>query len=202
MKHLLLVCLMGMLSFSAIGQIEKGKSFVTGSIRVSAYETNYDGTGTDSKVTDYSINARYGYMIGDTWAIGLGPSFMGYNRKDPNGYSSRSSELGGYIFARKFVPIIEKLYLHGDITLSATAGRYQSETNGVKSPEQTGLGFGLGFNPGATYLISDRIALTAGFGNIGYENWKTDNGGVKSDRGAFNFNFSISSFSLGATVFF
>ena len=199
---ILVACFMAMLALSAFGQIEKGKSFITGGLGVGVSNIDNGGTLDDHKASNYNFNAQYGYLIADNWAIGVGASFQG-NKQKYDTYSNHLTNASGNVFVRKYFPLGDKFYLNADLTFYGGRTRSYSESNnGTKSGDTKNPSLGISIGPGASYFITDRVALTASLGGISYGQSKYKTQTENNSNSSFGFNFGIDSIILGAALFF
>jgi outer membrane immunogenic protein len=188
-----------LLPLMASAQVQQGRSFLSGSIGYSSTKPDNPAPGETKLFTRFSVDARYGFMIGDRWAIGITPSFSTQGQKYTNGGKSVSNDLAVGPFVRKYFALNDKFFLHLDASYSyeQITGYSESSPGGKQNAPKTTSNV-VAITPGASYFLSDKVALTAMIGKLAYTKGKNSNGGASS----FDVNFGITSFTLGATVFF
>lgn len=195
MKNLILVIIV-CLPFVASAQIEKGKSFITGAFGLSADKTG--DTSNSPKTVNFSIGAQYGYLVADTWAVGISPGFGFAVTKNPDKTEHHEEAYVIGPFVRKYFPIGDggKFYVHLDLGYSYQGVRqWGVGANGQKGAVATTSAQIIGFTPGASYFLTEKIALQASIGALSYTKYKDAGSNV-------DFNFGINSLSLGASVYF
>lgn len=199
MKNLivaLLIC--GPLLTSA--QIQQGRSFISGGFGLNTNSPDNPQPGSTKQFTRFDVNAMYGYLVGDTWAIGVSPSFQTQTQTFNDNSKNHSNSFGIGPFVRKYFVCGEKFYFHLDLMYNFSQQKDFSETSsGDDSPVTKSTTHVVSLAPGASYFITDRVALTATIGNLAFSKFK---GANDNNSSAFDFNFSITSFTLGAAVYF
>src|SRR5205085_10948754 len=113
---------------------------------------------------------------------------------------NHSNSFGIGPFVRKYFSLNDKFYFHLDLGYGHTQQKDYSESSlGEQGPVTKSSSNVISITPGASYFISDRVAIQAMLGKLSYGKF-TSGGNVKST--GFDANFSISSISLGAAVYF
>jgi outer membrane immunogenic protein len=196
-----IVSLMMALPILAFAQVQKGRSFLSGSVGYSSTKPDNPPAGETKFFNRFAVDAKYGFMIGNTWAIGVAPSFSSQTQKYTNGGKNVSNDLTVGPFVRKYFALSDKFFLHLDASYS-----YEQITGYQESPLLPGgkqdspktTSNVAAITPGASYFISDKVALTAMIGKLAYSKYKNH----VNDGSGFDVNFGVTSFNLGATVFF
>jgi hypothetical protein len=191
---LLVVCL-PLLTFA---QIQQGRSFLSGGIGFNSNSPDNPQPGSTKQFTRFDVNAMYGFMVGDTWAIGVTPSFSVQTQTFADDTKNHSNNFGIGPFVRKYFSLNDKFYFHLDASYVFNQQKDFTESSTGNGPETKSTSNIIALTPGASYFITDKVALQAMLGKLSFS--KLSNSGNKSS--AFDANFSISSFSLGAAIYF
>jgi hypothetical protein len=196
----LIVILIVVLPLMAFSQVQQGRSFLSGGIGFNSNKPASSQPGEPNQFTHFDVNAKYGFLIGDTWAIGISPSYSSQMQEYTNTSKNTSTDFGIGPFVRKYFPCSDKFYFHLDASYAyERLGGYTKDATGNKidAPKQTSNVIAI--TPGASYFVTDRVALTATLGKLSYTNLKNGSGNKSS---GFDLMFGISSFTLGAAVYF
>lgn len=186
-----------LLTFS---QIQQGRSFLSGGFGFNSNSPDNPQPGSTKQFTRFEMNAMYGYLVGETWAIGISPSFQTQTQTFYDDSKNHSNSFGVGPFVRKYFVCSDKFYFHLDAVYTFNSQKDFSETSqGEEGPESKSQTHVVALVPGASYFITERVALQATIGRLAFSKVKGPNDNKSS---AFDFNFSISSFSLGAAVYF
>lgn len=190
---------MVVLPMMALAQIQQGRSFLSGGIGFNVNNPSNPQPGEVKQFTHFDVNAKYGFLVGDTWAIGISPSYS-LQRQTNTDSKNVSNDFAIGPFVRKYFSLNDKFYFHLDASYSyEKVGGYTQPSGGNKidAPKQTSNVIAI--TPGASYFITDRVALTATLGRLSYTKFKSDNGNNSS---GFDLNFGLTSLTLGAAVYF
>lgn len=199
MKRLVLAIIICLPVF-AFAQIQQGRSFLSGGLGLNTNSPDNPQPGSTKQFTRFEINAMYGYLVGDTWAIGITPSFVTQTQTFYDDSKNHSNSFGIGPFVRKYFVCGEKFYFHLDAMYSFMQQKDFSESSaGDNGPETKSTTNVFGLTPGATYFLTDRVALQATIGRLTFSKFK---GANDNDSSAFDFNFNISSVTLGAALYF
>src|ERR1043165_10100388 len=106
----LIVTLMVVLPVMAMAQVQQGQSFLSGGIGFNTNSPAHPQPGETTQFTHFDINAKYGFMIGDTWAIGISPSYSAQTQKNTNNSKGVSTDFGIGPFVRKYFRCNDKFY--------------------------------------------------------------------------------------------
>jgi hypothetical protein len=199
MKKLIVVIAVCMPLFT-FAQIQKGGSFLSGGFGFNSNSPENPQPGATKHFSRFDINAMYGFLIGDTWAIGVTPSYQTQTQTFSDESKNHSNTFGIGPFIRKYFACGDKFYFHLDGIYSHSQQKDFSETStGDNGPTTKSSTNAFSIVPGASYFITEKVALTATLGRLSYSKIKAAN---DNNSSAFDFNFSITSFSLGAAVYF
>jgi hypothetical protein len=174
MKQKFLLSLVFVCTFivSTRAQIGAGSLWLGGGIGFS--QSKSDNTiNQDQKTKSFNISPAVGKAIKENLIAGIR---LGYSKNTQesgianlNDYKTTSQSYGGGIFLRKYVPVVNRLYIFGE----GTASYYQNKEtrdemyNSVKtSTESKGWSTGLSFTPGVSYGITKKLQLETGFNSL------------------------------------
>lgn len=184
----------------AVSQIEKGKSFVSGGFSISINRPKDPQAGELEKSAQSNISAKYGYLVADRWAVGIGPSFRSQIYKYALTTESHFNSFAVTPFVRRYFPVGEKLFLHLEGGIGFDFQRaFQIGAGGVTSPVVKTNNPSVYISPGASYFVTPKVALQAALGTISYS-WTMDVNGDTTSTG-FGASFGLSSFFLGAAIY-
>ncbi len=115
----------------------------------------------------YGIAPEVGYFLSDKMAVGLNIGYNYSRTKPENGDAFGTSFFGVNPYVRYYAFKMEKLslYVQGGIFFATINPHDASSTNA----------YGIGIKPGIAYQLSNRFAINATFGNLGYANYDGDN---------------------------
>lgn len=209
-------------------QLSQGTILLGGEIRFDSRNSeDFDNTGAlydENKTTNFLVNVRGGYFVADDLAIGL---LVGYDsRKNvmenpgtpPVLYrnTNQSSLFNIGLFARYYRMMGESRFaLFGQLNATYGMGETSSEDMNVNAGGVTVSSKSRGEHnvmdvsaaPGITFFFSDRIALEATFGRIGYTVENRDNFNSAGDQvsnqktSGFNLSLNPSNVTFGITFF-
>jgi len=184
----------------AFAQVQRGRSFLSGGIGFNTSSPKNPAPGETKQFTHFDINAKYGFMIGNSWAIGISPSYSTQMQKYAAGGTRVGTDFGIGPFVRKYFALSDKFYFHLDASYSFDQiGSYSTDVNGNKIKDPKSTSNVIAISPGASYFITDRVALQAMLGSLAYTKY---NGPATNASTGFVVNFGISSITLGAALYF
>ena len=196
----LVVIIVVCLPLMTFAQVEKGRSFISGGIGFTSNTPDNPQPGSTKKLNRFDVSAMYGFMVGDTWAIGISPMYQSQVQTFTDDSKNHSNSFGIGPFVRKYFSLNDKFYFHLDLAYGLTQQKdFTESTSGEKGPINKSSSNVFSLTPGASYFISDRVALQAMLGKLSYGKFKSPG---DNNSSAFDVNFGISSFSLGAAVYF
>jgi hypothetical protein len=175
LKFLLsLFALTGVLTSQA--QINKGSVLLGGSIGFNQIKSKGDASITStSKTTTTTISPAVGVALKENLVAGVRFNYTKYKQR--NNYDAMATNYlntdiknyGGGIFLRRYVPVINRLYVFGegsatynDIKETSIQGYYTSKNE----RKIKGWNTGLSFTPGISYGVSKKFQIEGGFNSL------------------------------------
>jgi outer membrane protein W len=228
MKKIILTVLL-FVSVASGAQTEQGRILVSGSLGfTSSNDNDLDTTGKElnsTKVGGLELTVRGGYFLADNIAVGL---LVGLNTnkttqedfgpppsKSINVSKSATTAFG--LFGRYYTPPVERrlsffgqLDLTYEITNSEIENTFINSANVSTTTNRRGEGNQIGafLAPGVAFFLSDKVALEATFGLIGFasgrdKNYDTSDRQISDNKYTrLETSFSPSTLSFGLTFFF
>jgi len=188
---------------SSYAQIEKGKTFIGGSIGFGNSKNETSATSY-SKNGSWNISPQIGKAVKQNLIVGIQLS-AGGNSSESTGFAGISKNTSGNyglgFFARKYYPVANKFMLFGEGRIGGNILTGDSKIGDVKITESNGWGINLNIAPGIAYNVSKKLWIEAALTNLfnaGYSsatNKQLANGGQpasESKNTSFNANASIS----------
>lgn len=168
----------------------KGSKFLTGGIGISS-ENDKDA---DTKTSSFSIAPSAGYFITDNLAVGIGVGFGSEKLTISGDTEDETSvmKVGG--FGRYYFSPKNKFTMFGHLGINYASLNYK--TVGGVSADAKVNGIEAFVSPGFNYWISNKLALEALIGRIGYSSSKPDVDGAKGTS-TFDFGLDLTSVSFG-----
>lgn len=175
MKKIMMIAVMAVAAISANAQMWVGGSLGFNNSKVD---------GDESSVTNFSIKPEVGYSLNEKWDVALG---IGYSFSDAN-RSTNTFSINPY--ARyKFVQA-GNFYAFCDGGVAYATKHMQGDEDNTNS-------FGVGFNPGIGYDLTEKVTLVAHVGDLSYIHaWQGD-----AKKNTFNLSLT-NNISFGAYVKF
>lgn len=171
-----------------------GKVWVGGSVGINSSKVK----GGES-ATSYKIIPELGYVVSDNWGIGIK---LGYNHdEEAISISDGSGNLiSGKTKSEGFEvnPFVRYAFIKGDIGGLFIDGGVGYKYAKDKTRDIKTNTYEVGFRPGVSLNVSDKVALTGKFGFLGYEHEKE--GDKKTDT--FGFNLNMENIQLGVNFVF
>ena len=155
------------LSFIGNAQIKKGFKLLGGSFSFQTGESQYDNIpNTNSKNMSVYLGPMFGIAIRENLVAGVRLTYGQQTSKQAGGNAKNVTNIyGGEVFARKYLPIANKIYLVGEG--EAYFNKSQQETkSSFPSPKTNGMSTGLSFSPSIAFAVSKNFHLEAGLGNL------------------------------------
>lgn len=163
-----------------------GKVWVGGSVGIETSKVK-DG----DRLTSYNIIPEVGYVVSDNWGVGIK---LGYRHDEYDGGSIGKLKYDGF----SVNPFARYAFLKGDIGgLFVDGGAGYTYMKDKTTDIKTNI-FEVGFRPGVSLNVSDKVALTGKFGFLGY---KYEKEGDKKTN-SFGFDFDMSQVQLGVNLLF
>ena len=195
----------------------KGFGFSQGNIMLegnlgfsSNKETNSDSTGDidETKTSSFNFNPKAGYFVTDKIAVGV-ELMMGSGKTEmtvfgpPNVTSeTTNNSFGAGVFARYyFLELGERFKTYAEAGLGFGSAKW--EANGVETQKDSN--FGLGFDLGMNYFVTEKMAINFGLANVlGFNSTtsefpggdETTNSGINGNLNVFNNFFDTPTFGL------
>ncbi|WP_366136149.1 outer membrane beta-barrel protein [uncultured Maribacter sp.] len=185
-------------------KIEKGSKYLGGSIffNFSNSENNSSNGSVEFNNTNMGFAPKLGYAIKDNFIVGLGitssysKNNIDYPMLNSNESENTSTSIGVLPFIRGYKSLGSRLaiYVQAEVNYSKNWRNITSSN----SPESTndGRSIFLGFRPGISFLISNKLALEAGIGALGYSSFKTEEENQFNENKSDSFNFSLDTSNL------
>ncbi|HEX2605756.1 MAG TPA: outer membrane beta-barrel protein [Flavisolibacter sp.] len=189
--HLIVALLF--ISSASFAQITKGSVLIGGNIYFS--NVNYDTgnpTPVENKSKSFSIAPSIGFATKENTIFGFGVFYSHSSQEQPN-TEQNSNGYGGSLFLRRYMTLGKGFYLFGEGTLSGGTSQTKYINSSVVTNKSTGLGIGLGLNPGVSYAVNKKMHLEVGLNNlvaINYNRTKVDDPSVPQIPAQINKSFS------------
>jgi len=183
----------------ALAQIEKGKTFISGTLQLENYSNGGDGYNT--KTTSFAIGASVGRLLTDRFAIGITPVVQTNVSTTTGDFKTHETQVNIGAFGRYYFPVGERFYFHldGGVDLGFVKSRTEN-AGGTLISESEGKEYRIGVRPGASYFLTDKVALQAFIGDVSFQSIIDSD--VDNKPGIFTFKFDITSIAFGASVYF
>lgn len=209
-KVLFLFVFIVFIGFKGIAQHSQGSISVGGTFNLqfrTDKEENNNSTETGPKYTDFTLLPSAEYFIADDLSLGLGIGYTVSREKQENYsvyneyiHSERMFILNPY--ARKYWGLGDRVSIFGQASLAFGFGKNIYEykyNNATTTYKYDASRFSLGISPGVQLMVSDRIALEAVFGFVGYTRESEDTGtnsSTSSESVIFNVNPAAIQFGI------
>ncbi|MFD1188527.1 outer membrane beta-barrel protein, partial [Pontibacter rugosus] len=220
-KKLLIAAVFTMLGSCAFAQTSKGTVVLSGSLGFSTNTSKPQSDDGRYKAITYNLAPSAGLMLNDKLEVGTTVSYS-YSRTEsksyiiddevPEFYGSREStdrtvSLQPYL--KKYFMVSEKIAITGKAYADLFTGSSKSESDyrGLSSSSETkNRGFGIGVSPGITFFPTERIGLSANFGNLSYTRTTYEHElrvieNTKSTRSGLDLNLSSKYLTFGFGYF-
>jgi len=138
----------------------------------------------DKSTLVLGLAPEFGYFISDRFAVGLGAGFNYISNKE-EGHDSNNAIVWGVNPYARFYPVkIDRFGLYLQLGLNYLSMKPEGEDAQYM--------FSVGLTPGISYYVSERVAIHAVFGFLGYSHY-----GESQD--AFGFNLDGTTIMFGLT---
>lgn len=154
-------------------QIDKGSLLVGSNIGYTQGKIKYEQSVQTFKNNTFVISPSVGVAIKENLVAGVRFAYSKQTQKityDVNNSSDyENKNYGGGIFIRRYVPVINRLYVFGEGTAAYTniketsTQKYYTSTTERKT---TGWSTGLSFTPGISYGVSKKFQIEGGFNSL------------------------------------
>ena len=189
----------------------QGNMFLEGNFGFSSEtETNSDSTGDldETKISSMNFNPKFGYFISNKLALGA-ELMIGSGKEEvtifgtPNVTGETTdSTFGAGVFARYyFLDLGQRFKTYAELGLGFGSTTY--EANGTETQKDSS--FGLGFDLGMNYFVTEKMAINFGLANVlGFNSTtsefpgggETTNNGINGNINVFNNFFDTPTFGL------
>lgn len=172
MKQTVLLALVILFSFigSVNAQIGKGSLWLGGGIGYSSSKS--DNLTPETKTTNFNVNPGIGTAVKDNLIVGIDVSYSNEVDKAPlyvGGGSINETKkyttYGAGVFARQYVPIVNRLYIFGQARVYYLGGKQTDEYSTVNNKTEN-WSTGLSFYPGVSFALTKKLHLESGFNNL------------------------------------
>lgn len=170
---------------SMVNAQQSGKMWVGGSIGFESSKTK----GSD-RTTNYNIMPELGYNMTDNVGLGIR---LGYTH-DEAALNSTKIKTDGLVVN----PFVRYSFLKGDLGGLFVDGGVGYEYSKVKGSSVKTHEIEVGFRPGVSLNVSDKVALTGRFGFLGYQYEKEGD----NKTNTFGFDFDLRQVQLGVNILF
>jgi hypothetical protein len=177
-------------------QISKGSVWLGGNIGFNQNKTDYDNN-PDYKNQSFSISPTIGKAVQDNLIVGINITYQKTKTTNIGGAVNESNEkyYGGGVFVRRYVPVISRLYVFGDVNVWAR--RYRSDGipyAGATIKTQTKGGeSGVSLTPGISVGINKKLQLETGFNSL----FSTYYSKRKTTSSTNGYNYTNETFGAG-----
>ncbi|GEM_PF-132928 len=191
-------------------QTPMGKGAIAGALDF-GFSTETEKTGShEVKSNSFEIAPSFGYLVIDNLMAGLEIGYKNSSYEVPGTSSTTTtttSIFGVRPFLRYYNMVNEKAGFFGEFGVGFGSGKNEVEfkptgsgTTITTKKDVSVLDLGLKF--GAVYFISNRFAIEAKYGNIGYEaaTYEPDGGGEKTEQSGFDINLKMSTLQFGLVL--
>lgn len=194
------IILVSLVSPKMLAQNKKGSLALTGTFSIDAGSSNDKDNGTTvdgPKTMELTILPTVEYFISDRFSAGLGIGLYMYRSKDETTTgmittTTITTQTRPIImpYARMYFPMGEKVSFFGQAELYIKPGKEKTtiETGNVSTTTSLKrFYFDAGISPGVSLSLSDKIAIDATFGFIGFTTQKTET----SANSSYAYNHTI-----------
>jgi hypothetical protein len=213
MKKLSLIMMALIATITLSAQPEKGNIFLGGNLNLGfgSSNTKVDGDKTDGpKTFNFNVQPSVGYFLSDKVVAGLR---LGYSTSvekvtdnSDNVYKDLNNSFGVGAFARYYIMPVEKMGFFFEAAVMTGFGSSAVKVNDDKTDGPKTFNLNAGISPGIAVYVSNRVALEAQYGFLGYNSFTrtTDAGGVEIKNNSSNFGLSVNpnTFRFGVSVLF
>ncbi|MFZ4928783.1 outer membrane beta-barrel protein [Chryseobacterium sp. Mn2064] len=217
MKKILIAGAVALFSLSN-AQIAKGTKYLSG--QVGYYHKEENSYDTKRKDNVIRILPTAGYFVGTNLAVGLGIGYKSAVTKYVIGDAvvSNVTELkdtdNAFVvspFVRKYWTLSDKLFIFGQLQVPLEFGKEKlvSSSNDAWIDPELSLfsrknnytNIGVNIRPGLDYFITKNWSIEATIGEFGYNSYKRDIDGAKSNDN-YKFGISLTSVTFGVKYVF
>lgn len=176
--------------------LAKGTKLISGSVQLNAGGSNYQ-SANPSQFKNFSlfVGERNGYFVTNNLVLGSTMAYAYSSSKEIGPIPSINNEYQTHfflpgLFLRYYKMFTPKFGIFGQFNGSGLIGIFRNKTgNQSVFTEQKQWGLNFYVSPHLAYFVSKRIALEAGFGNMGFSYIKEEFS--ESFVGGLSFNPSL-----------
>lgn len=178
------------ISSNAQDGFSKGSKFLSGSFGISSTDNKEEVTKTSS----FSVSPSVGYFVSDNLAVGLGLGYGSSKVTIDGDTDSETNTLSFGGFGRYYFSPKSKFTMFGHLGINYLSNDYVSD-------EYKTTGIDAFVAPGFNYWVSNKLALEAVIGKLGFSSSKGDYDGAESSS-SFDFGLNLSNVSFGMVMKF
>jgi outer membrane protein len=169
----------------------KGDVFMSGAFSL----TSTNNKNTEVKTSGFEIEPKIGYFVSENIAIGGKIGYESDKSKNATTDLSDDSTLSVGVFGRYYTTPSSQFSLFGQLGFDYMSTK-DNMAGGI-----TVNGWGLGFQPGINYFVSDNWAIEATIGELGFGSAKADVTGAK-EVSSFGLNLDLRAITFGVNYKF
>jgi hypothetical protein len=154
-------------------QIDKGSVLVGSNIGYSQGKSKFEQSIAATKINTFTISPSFGVAIKENLVAGVRFAYSKQTQKSTleanSTYDVDNKSYGGGIFIRRYVPVINRLYVFGEGTAAYTSVKQTSTQkyyNSKMEQKTTGYSTGLSFTPGISYGVCKKFQIEGGFNSL------------------------------------
>lgn len=207
MKKTLLITVISTTAICANAQIQKG-TIVTG-VHANYFSSKteiFKSVGGDGPYRILKLHPSAGIAVRKNLVLGAGINYEnGSAISFYNGRRYNGTDLGGFVFTRKYIPLNKRFMLFGDASLYYNRSKNTSQ-NITGSPDKITTHHwetGISFYPGVTYSITKNIQVEAGIANIFNISYSGRKNSAQPGNKTFNTRTNLSMtnpFTIGVKI--
>ena len=200
-------------------QLQKGNLMIGGGINYNRSNTeafDFFSAASQSEIRTFTLNPKVGFLIFDTWVVGLEGRFSSFNSNvevmppSPATNVLEIKDIGAGAFARKFFPIHEKLAFFGQFSTTYLSNNQENsidqnnsslvfESNARRWENQ--IGAGLAFFP-TPWIAIELKAVPINIGLKWNETKSSGATGWSTEISSSYFNLDLNTTSVFLVVNF
>ena len=198
-------------------QIKKGTISLGGDLSFYTNSSSTQGSSDNSKQNNLNLSPSIGKAVKDNLVFGIDLSYVhSFSKSENNIVKNSGNSFNAGVFLRKYLTLGKGFYLFGQGTAEVGYGTAKTsyQNSSMYKSETKSFGTALAFYPGASYAISKKFQVEAGFRNLVYAGYShseqettqaPNSTTTKSKGNSFQIGTtanSITSFTMGFRVFF
>lgn len=187
---------------TAHAQIKKGGTWLGGSVGYAESKIDNASPTVDTKVKTLGVYPAIGFVVKDNLVFGFQLNYTN-NKTENNGSikDRKDKGYGGGVFLRQYVPIVNRLYIFGEVSAFYNSSKSNWTINDYYGPtkyKSKGWQSNLTITPGVSVAINKSLQLEAGFNNLFYASYAKSKQSLDISSPASETKSS--SFSVGASL--